>query len=329
MKTNAALGQVKSLLNQYKNIHNIGDVVSAAKNTFTLAKKFFGTHSRPGNGKLPGVGYIRPSGERLADIPPDVNTNGVFNVNKFISKTNASGLARASRFKVKFKTPANLTGIINMEGVELMCDAAEFPGRTFNTNDSRIYGSTFKTPNASIFNEVNFTILCDQNLTEKFIFDMWMNYINPSSGLKEAAFDFEYRDNYTQEVEIIQYSDTGHQTYICKLMEAYPTIVAPITTDWSNDQYHKVQVTMCYRYWTEATVDIPEKTGRVKSSPPSNIGRGIFPSAANKTASGSFGGSAAKGQGSIEDVKAKMSQPSVGGYDYKSTFSTLKDSGLF
>ena len=136
-----------------------------------------------------------------------------------------------------------------------------------------------------------------------------MDYINPvydaTTKRPAGGFDFEYRDNYTQAVQIIQYSDNGDPTYICELMEAYPIAVAPLTTDWSNDQYHKVQVTMCYRYWREKPPELLEP----------NNGSSIIPSASSRTISGALAGL----EGGIESIKSNLSIPSS---DRLSSFSS-------
>lgn len=325
LKTNTAVGQVKSLINQYKNIHNIKDVVGAVKSTYSLAKKIFGSNIRS-KGSLVGrnPNYVFKQNHPLSkDETPKPRTNSSeLSTDKLVAKINATGLAKSHKFKVIFTPPKAILDLFGgMENVSLMCDAAEFPGRSFNANDSRIYGATFKTPNLSIYNEVNFTILCDQNLSEKYIFDMWMEYINPKnapeSPLPGSGFDFEYRDNYIAPVKIIQYSDTGDQTYVCDLKEAYPTAVAPLTTDWSSDQFHKVQITMCYRYWTEGTPE-PANAADANGGLPagmmpsfSNPLNSVVASAKNKVSSGALGGLANKAAGGIADVQKKLAVPSA------------------
>ena len=77
-----------------------------------------------------------------------------------------------------------------------------------------------------------------------------MNKINPTD-----SFNFEYRDNYITTVEILQYDDLGNTVYECILHEAYPTSIQSMPSTWADDQFQKVQVTMCYRYWTSEQVN--------------------------------------------------------------------------
>lgn len=269
LKQSTAVGQVKALIQQFKNIHSLGDAFSAAKNAYNLAKKFGligGTNKLLGKGSFTGrfSGKLFAQGSNVkrglsttnsppvlpkVDVTERVNKD-IFSPDNsgFISKIISSGLARANRFRVIFTAPEGMPGLKEyIGGVTLMCEQAEFPGRAFNATDSRIYGPTFKTPHESQYTEVNFTVLCTQGLLEKVVFDSWMDYINPIvgvSGKNGSGFDLEYRANYISSVKIIQYNDLGDETYAVELKEAFPTAVSPISASWQDDQFHKFQVTM-------------------------------------------------------------------------------------
>lgn len=269
LKQSTAVGEVKSLIRQFKNIHSIGGAVSAIKSAYGLAKKFGllgGTNRLLGKGSnvIRFGESDRPSTPNATKTP--VANPDIFSPIGFINKVKSTGLARSNRFRVLFTPPPSLMTDLGefMPALSLMCEQAEFPGRTFNASDSRIYGATFKTPHESQFAEVNFTILCDQNFTEKFVFDYWMDFINPISGATNTpggGWDFEYRDEYIADIKIIQYNDIGDEAYAVQLREAYPTAVAPLQASWQDDQFHKFQVTMCYRWWEKVDVAPPGVAG--------------------------------------------------------------------
>lgn len=160
------------------------------------------------------------------------------NITNFTSRIGKKGLAKTNRFKVSI-------GKVNSESVSFYCESADFPGRDFQTTDYRIYGPNFKSPFISAYQDINMTVLCDKDLSQKVFFENWMESINPIS----TGYDFSYRDSYVAEIDIKQYDEKDKETYSCKLYEAYPVSLNPLTANWADDGFHRVQVSMTYRYW--------------------------------------------------------------------------------
>lgn len=169
-----------------------------------------------------------------------------FSVSGFVSRISDRGLARTNRFRVTFTTPTITGNSEDYRQISLNCESAELPGRDLTTTDTRIYGPTFKTPYMTNYNDISFTFLCDASLVEKRVFDEWMSAINPQN-----TFDFEYRESYVSKVVIEQLTDDEIPTYGCELIEAYPIQVNSMPVSWGDDNYHRVTITMTYRYWTE------------------------------------------------------------------------------
>jgi hypothetical protein len=170
------------------------------------------------------------------------------NINDFISHLKKKGVAKTSKFKVFIYPPLDADdGPFSSDfarDFEFSCESVEFPGRTLTTNDTRIYGASFKTPFGTDYAEVNMTFLCNEKLEEKQFFDKWINYINPI-----ATYDFKYKDEYASEITIIQYNEMNKPTYACKLVDAFPISVSPLSSNWSDDNIHRVQVAITYRDW--------------------------------------------------------------------------------
>jgi hypothetical protein len=169
-----------------------------------------------------------------------------FSVSAFVSRISGKGLARTNRFRVIFVTPPITGNADDYRQISLNCEAAELPGRDLTTSDARIYGPTFKMPYMSNYNDVSFTFLCDASLVEKRVFDEWIAAINPQN-----SFDFEYRESYVSRVIIEQLTDDEVTAYSCELIEAYPIQVNAMPVTWGDDNFHRVTVTMTYRYWSE------------------------------------------------------------------------------
>lgn len=184
----------------------------------------------------------------MASAEEEITVTGTnrFSVSGFVARISDKGLARTNRFRVIFTTPPIGGNSEDYRQISLNCESAELPGRDLTTSDSRIYGPTFKTPYMSNYNDISFTFLCDASLVEKRVFDEWMAAINPQN-----SFDFEYRESYVSRVVIEQLADNEVTTYSCELIEAFPIQVNAMPVSWGDDNYHRVTVTMTYRYWTE------------------------------------------------------------------------------
>lgn len=181
------------------------------------------------------------------EIPVQATDNR-FSVTEFIGRFR-NGLSRTNRFKVLITAPPfNGAAVEDFRILSLNCESAELPGRDLTTTDARIYGPSFKMPYMTNYNDVSFTFLCGQSLMEKRIFDDWIAYINPTD-----TFNFQYRDSYVTTVSIHQLTDNEISTYSCKLLEAYPIQVNSMPVSWGDENFHRVTVTMTYRYWLSDT----------------------------------------------------------------------------
>jgi hypothetical protein len=184
-----------------------------------------------------------------------------FGINNFLSEVDPFKfkLAKANKTLVEFFPNSSMynsaNSVITSENTSKLsfyCLGVEIPGRTLATTEINIHGPAYKAPNQSTYNEVTLTLLCDDSLKQKKFFDDWMDYINPKNN-----FTFKYRDDYIGEIVITQFSDYEHKKYSVTLTESYPIDVKPLSSNWGEKEYHKIQITMTYKYWRENK--IPDK----------------------------------------------------------------------
>ena len=161
-------------------------------------------------------------------------------------------VARPSRFDVTIPVPYYmLTQYNNAKQLQMRCESAELPGRTFATADRKM-GSVpvQKYPYQSTYNDVSLTFIVSDDMSEKIFFDTWMEVINPT-----MHFNFKYRADYSVDISISQYDVTNDVTYVSTLIDAYPISVNQLNMDWSAmDSYHKLAVVFAYSYWENTTV---------------------------------------------------------------------------
>lgn len=127
----------------------------------------------------------------------------------------------------------------------LQCEAAELPGRTFQTADRKIYGPINKIPYASQFNDINFTFLCTNEFYERKLFDQWMECIHPSDTWN-MRFPADNGTRYLSNIKIIQYDEFIKQIYAVELIDAFPVGVSPQPLSWGEEGFHRLSVSFAY-----------------------------------------------------------------------------------
>lgn len=172
-------------------------------------------------------------------------------INNFINSF-TTDVARPNRFDVNIVVPAMLQNYSPvLRNLSLRCESTELPGRTFGTVDQK-FGSnpTSKFPMHSSYNDLTMTFIVSAEMTERTFFDVWMEYINPTT-----SFDFDYKQNFASTITISQYDLQNVLTYSVNLFKAYPIAINQMDLDWSNDGYHKLSVVFAYDYWQNAGIE--------------------------------------------------------------------------
>lgn len=168
------------------------------------------------------------------------------NISNFTSSFRTD-LARPSRFDVTIPLPAQLIpynqGIKNLN---IRCENTELPARAFATADRKIGSVPIqRVPYQTTYSEVTMTFIVSGDMSEKILFDAWMEIINPVSN-----YNFTYRRNYATDIKINQYDLSNNKTYEALLVDAYPIATNQLDLDWTSDGYHKLSIMFAYSYWT-------------------------------------------------------------------------------
>jgi hypothetical protein len=150
-------------------------------------------------------------------------------------------LASQAKFMVRINQP--LLSHDMQSDLTFLCEAAEMPGRAFETMEYRTGGSTYRTPYISTYADVTLTFIVRDRMLEKDFFDAWMQLINPIE-----FYDFNYRDEYKATIDIYQYSVQGKSqntltpTYHMQCIDAYPVTIMGMPLAWGETGFHRVNV---------------------------------------------------------------------------------------
>ena len=190
------------------------------------------------------------------------------NMLAFLSALDMGGnLTRGCRFVAVVRPPQSMPGYI--PDMHLMCEAAEFPGRSFNVVQTRYYGPSQVFPTNSEYQPITLTFLCRADSRERRFFDDWLDIINPTS-----TFNYAYPNDYFSTIDLFQYTEYGdpsvlgplsviplagmaqtpHISYQWSLMKAWPLVVNPQPVNWAEQDVLRLNVTFTYKNWERPTL---------------------------------------------------------------------------
>lgn len=155
-------------------------------------------------------------------------------------------LARPNRFDVVLTSPTVLWSTPKL--LSYRCESAQLPGRTFATTEQKTYGPIEKFPYLTTYNDLDLTFIVTDDMEEKYIFDSWLEKINPS-----RTNNFAYKSDYSTLITVNQYNLENKLTYSADFLDAYPISINQMDLDWSSDGYHKITVTFAYTRWFNRT----------------------------------------------------------------------------
>lgn len=182
-----------------------------------------------------------------------------------ISRLGGSQLASPNRYWVSFSLPEGITKRDkndNLDGVAVLaqqprpitaevgdigfyCTQMSFPGRSFQTVDSRHIGTPFRLPFSTQYTDVNFTFNLSADLRERKYFEVWQQMI---TNVHMNSMNF-YKE-YVMPVHLMQLDKEGNVTYQVTLVEAFPIALDEVNNSFAaQNEVSQCSVTMAYRHW--------------------------------------------------------------------------------
>lgn len=180
-----------------------------------------------------------------------------FSISEF--KNNIGAVARPNLFVAEFEPGTNFASAMNQVDPEFVerfpfrCEVAEFPGKTLSTiEDSTGAGPSLKLPYETTFNDINLTIVCSEDMKERFFFENWMDYIIGKADTGQISGLVNFYSNYAEGNKLIvsQLNPQAETLISFELYDVYPIAISPMTASWEEtNTYQRFSVTMTYRYY--------------------------------------------------------------------------------
>lgn len=143
------------------------------------------------------------------------------------------------------------------------------PGVQMSTSEIKRYGvgTIERKPVVPVFLDLPFRYINDSDGVLRRFFAYWMqgiiNYQSLPTGADAVVDKFgkrpmevEYKENYSTDIQIIQYNDANEKVMVINLYNAYPMHLSDISNSWGfQDQFTEFNVTYTYTHWDIEEID--------------------------------------------------------------------------
>lgn len=215
-----------------------------------------------------------------------------FNINRFKQNVDGFGYAKNNKFEVFVQSPKFLQGksirVNNRETnvkdlnnlLRYRIEQIGTPSASLLSIDTNRYGigPTQKMPYGAQFFDISFSVLVDRNTD---LWDFWYNWINgifnfngqePNGnnvfeGGRIPTYTTEYKDEYSTNMMIVIYSDTGETIKTINLYEAFPSSIREVQLRWNdNNRLMYLYLTVTYSSYTIVGSNVPQNTTNTNTS---------------------------------------------------------------
>lgn len=186
-----------------------------------------------------------------------------FNINEFKADISDKGYLKSNLFEV-YITPPRISGVSSelARHMSHRIEQVRAPGINFMSADINRYGvgPTQKQPFNAQFNEISFTILCDNYGDIWQFWHDWLRYIydftplaSPGNGniISQSNYSLKYKDDYSTTMSIVVYDVGGSASKRIDLYQAFPTSIREIPLSWEDsNNLIKLGVSVTFKEYT-------------------------------------------------------------------------------
>ena len=184
-----------------------------------------------------------------------------YDVNKMLGQN----FLKSARFAITIPIIPDIIGLrINPQDLTFLCDSVEFPGQSLTTTEYRMPGKLkLKVPYVREMNEVTMTFYHNDKLP---IYEMFSNWIEiaSSTNTQNRYFDqitcpkiliYQFNEisgvnSFVRDLlntDLYRGSENKNAKYMTvELINAIPLNFASMQSNWADDGFHKLQVSMFY-----------------------------------------------------------------------------------
>ena len=201
-----------------------------------------------------------------------------FNIASFSSEIGKSGYLQTNKYLVGFTTP-NILQNYSIDGkpvadiekmIQVRADSIKIPGIALLMGDVNRYGigPVQKMQYKASFTSNSISFIADRRGAIYKYFYTWINSIFEFAGAsgaivagrpiisRNASYQTEYKDNYTTDIHVYVFDNTGNQIKEIVMLRAFPESLNEVPLSWNqNNELMKVTVSFSFRDWQMIAVE--------------------------------------------------------------------------
>ena len=181
----------------------------------------------------------------------------MFNINTFRSELKYGG-ARTSLFQVTMTNPIDTSADSKLP---FMCKMASLPASTITPIETHYFGRPIKLSGNRTFEDLNLTIINDEDFKVRNALEAWSNSINALER-NIRTLPSSQTSLYKSTAEVQQLGQNGDILRTYKFVGVWPTTIAQIDLDWSNEAVQEFQCTFAVDYWYVSKSNTGDGGGR-------------------------------------------------------------------
>ena len=167
-----------------------------------------------------------------------------FSVTEFQGQMQYGG-ARPSLFEVNISNPFNSSAD---DKIRFMCRAAQIPASTVGVIPVSYFGRPVKFAGNRTFAPWTVSIINDEDFAIRSTLEEWHQQINSVQG--NVRLSGAGPEAYKSQGSVIHYGKQGNILREYKFVNIFPSSIAEIVLDWSNEGIEEFQVQFEYDYFT-------------------------------------------------------------------------------
>lgn len=158
-----------------------------------------------------------------------------------------NGPTMASQFRVSFAFPQALKtaheGFKSSE-ISVLCQSVSLPGTQVATTELPVYGPPLKMPYGLIYQDLNVSFLCTNNMAQRKVFEEWRRIIvDPTTNY------VNYYDTYVGNLIVEKLNQKGNVVHTVLFEDVFPVAIFEQELSSNNNDWLKLSIQFSYRRW--------------------------------------------------------------------------------
>jgi hypothetical protein len=204
-------------------------------------------------------GLARPNRFAVQIVPPNISS--IINQNNNLTLQQIHAAQQQSQLNGSNTQsqglPSNYFEVMDIaesdipNRLDFMCNKADLPGKSFNTNSVKTYGAYFDIPFVDVYTNTTLSFMVGRDMVEKHFFDAWSYTIQDPE-----TSDFNYVADYATTMDVYQLDEADKATYGVRFFQCWPKEIGELHLEYGiMNTFHVLPITFTFRKWVNLRIN--------------------------------------------------------------------------